>query len=63
MPKAVILFSESELSDLKELKAWYADRGAPHIGDRFVTEIIEKIETPRDHPNLGRVVLEFEKGR
>jgi plasmid stabilization system protein ParE len=61
MPKVAILFSESAVSDLEELKTWYAEQGVPDVGDRFVMEIIEKIETLRDHPDIGRIVPEFEQ--
>jgi len=61
MPKVAILFSESAVSDLEELKTWYAEQGVPDAGDRFVMEIFEKIETLRDHPDIGRIVPEFEQ--
>ncbi len=61
MSKITILFSESAVSDLEELKRWYCEQGVPDIGDRFITEIIERIESLRDHPNMGRVVPEFEQ--
>ncbi len=62
MPGVAALFSESAVADLEELKAWYAGQGVPEVGHRFVTEIIGKIETLRDHPDIGRMVPEFEQG-
>lgn len=59
MPKVDILFSESAVSDIEELKTWYADQGLPAVWDRLVTEIVDRIETLRDHPDVGRVVPEF----
>lgn len=61
MPKVKIFFSESAISDLEEIKGWYSKQGVPDVGNRFVTEIIERIEVLRDHPNMGRVVPEFEQ--
>ncbi len=61
MPKITILFSESAISDLEELKRWYCEQGVPGTGNRFVTEILERIESLRDHPDMGRVVPEFEQ--
>ena len=59
MPKLTILFAESAIVDLEELKRWYAEQGASDVGGRFVTEIFERIGTLRDHPDIGRVVPEF----
>ena len=59
MPKLTILFAESAIVDLADLKRWYAEQGAPDVGVRFVTAIFERIEALRDHPDIGRVVPEF----
>lgn len=59
MPKITILFAESAVADLEELKSWYSEQGVPDVGDRLVTEIFERIEALQDHPDMGRVVPEF----
>ncbi len=59
MPRVVISFAESALRDLDEIKAWYAGRGVPDIGERFVVEIFQRVETLVKHPDIGRVVPEF----
>ncbi len=51
----------SALADLEDIRAWYAERGASEAGDRVVAEIVERIEALADHPDLGRVVPEFEQ--
>ncbi len=61
MPKLGILFSECAVADLEELKRWYSEQGVPDVGDKFVTEIIERIEALQDHPDMGRVVPEFDQ--
>ena len=33
----------------------------PHIGERFVAEIVTRIEALRDHPEMGRIVPEFDR--
>ena len=59
MPRVVISFAASALRDLEEIKAWYAGQGVPDIGERFVAEVFQRVETLVDHPDIGRVVPEF----
>lgn len=61
MPAITIRFAESGVADLEEIKRWYAEQDVPDMGDRLVTEIIERVETLRDHPDIGRVVPEFDQ--
>ncbi len=55
-----ISVSNSAVNDLESIKEHYKDEGAPHIGDRFVREIIAHFEHLSDHPDLGRIVPEFQ---
>lgn len=55
-----IFFSESALSDLEEIKAFYLSEGVPHVGERFVVSIIEHADTLQDNPDIGRLVPEFQ---
>ena len=59
MPRATIRFAESAVSDLEELRKWYAEQGVPDVGDRLVEEIFERLGTLRTHPDMGRIVPEF----
>ena len=59
MPQVVISFAESALRDLEKIKAWYAGQGVSDIGNRFVAEIFQRVETLVKHPDIGRVVPEF----
>ena len=61
MPRVVISFAASALRDLEEIKAWYAGQGVSDIGDRFVAEVFQRVETLVDHPDMGWVVPEFEQ--
>jgi len=61
MPRLSIFLSLSAVADLEDLKAWYAEQGVPDVGESFVAQIIEKIATLRDHPDIGRVVPEFDQ--
>ena len=61
MDDASISFAESALADLQAISGWYADQGVPDVGDRFVKEIIDRIEALQDHPEMGRIVPEFDR--
>jgi len=56
-----ISFAESALRDLEDVQAWYVEQGVPDVGIRLVTEIFQRIQTLRNHPDIGRVVPEFEQ--
>ena len=61
MPATKIRLTESALNDLEEMREWYRQEGVPEVGDRFVAEIFERIEALRNHPEMGRIVPEFEQ--
>ena len=54
-----ISFSKSAIKDLESIKEYYLEQGVPQIGQDFVTAIVEHIETLSTHPDIGRVVPEF----
>lgn len=54
-----ISFSKSAIEDLKDIKKYYLEQGAPQIGQEFVVAIVGHVETLSIHPDIGRVVLEF----
>ena len=54
-----ISFSQSAIEDLKSIKEYYLEQGAPQIGQDFVMAIVEHIESLATHPSIGRVVPEF----
>lgn len=59
MPKAVISFAEYALRDLEEIQAWYVEQGVPGVGARLLGEVFQRVEALVDHPDMGRVVPEF----
>ncbi len=59
MTKGEVRFAESVLRDLEDLRFWYADQGVPEVGERFVAEMMAKVEGLATHPDLGRIVPEF----
>ena len=61
MPKVAIRFAESALIDLEELRAWYKKQQVPEVGERLLREILSSIEALAEHPDMGRVVPEFEQ--
>lgn len=54
-----VSFSKSAIDDLKNIKGYYLEQGIPQIGQDFVVAIVEHIETLATHPDMGRVVPEF----
>lgn len=54
-----IEFAESAVADLQAIRDWYAQEPVPHIGERMVTEVFDRIDSLVGHPELGRVVPEF----
>ncbi|MGE4343760.1 MAG: type II toxin-antitoxin system RelE/ParE family toxin [Geoalkalibacter sp.] len=64
MSKVVqIIFAESAVADLEEIREYYLEQQVPEIGDRFVREIIALIEDLPSHPDKGREVPEFNQSR
>lgn len=51
--------AKSALEDLQAIQAYYREQDLPHIGDDFVVAILEHCETLQVHPDIGRVVPEF----
>jgi len=61
MPEITVAFAELALRDLEGIRAWYAEQGVPEVGDRLVAEIFQQLERLVEHPELGRVVPEFDQ--
>jgi plasmid stabilization system protein ParE len=61
MSVARVSVAESALSDLAGIQEWYAEEGVPEVGDRLVAEIFKRVEVLADHPDIGRVVPEFDQ--
>jgi len=57
----VISFAESALRDLEQVRVWYAEQGVPDVGARLVMEIFQHVQSLADHPDIGRVVPEFDQ--
>ena len=61
MPKISVRFAESAIADLEALQGWYAKRGVSEVGERFVAEIVARIEALRLHPEMDPIVPEFDQ--
>ena len=61
MAAVAILFAESALADLESIRAWYGEQEVPEVGERLIGEIIASIEALADHPEMGRIVPEFDQ--
>lgn len=56
-----LLIADSAFNDLLDIKAYYLEQGVPQIGDKFVAGIVAHLETLVEHPEIGRVVPEFQE--
>ena len=54
-----IQLTDSAVNDLRELLLYYEEQSIPQVGQHFVAEILDRIETLSDNPDIGRVVPEF----
>ena len=54
-----VRLTDSAINDLRELLLYYEEQLVPQVGQRFVAEILDQIETLIDNPDIGRVVPEF----
>ncbi len=54
-----ILISDSAFTDLESIKVYYSKQGVPHVGQDYISAIIEHIQTLAEHPRMGRTVPEF----
>ena len=54
-----VRLTDSSVNDLQELHLYYEEQLVPQVGQRFVAEILDRIETLIDNPDIGRVVPEF----
>lgn len=61
MAEATVSFAESALRDLEAVRDWYTEQGVPEVGVRLVAEVFQRVQALAGHPELGRVVPEFEQ--
>jgi len=52
--------SKSAFNDLENIISYYNSQGVPDIGVKFSKAIIKHLEVLSEHPDIGRVVPEFE---
>ncbi|MCC5795925.1 MAG: type II toxin-antitoxin system RelE/ParE family toxin [Methylophaga sp.] len=50
---------KSALEDLQAIQGYYREQGVPQIGDEYLTAILGHCEMLHLHPDIGRVVPEF----
>jgi plasmid stabilization system protein ParE len=61
MARTAVRLAESAVEDLEAIRRWYAGEGVPEVGTRFVKAILERVEALQRHPEMGRVVPEFDQ--
>ena len=54
-----VSFAPSALTDLEEIRTWYADQQVPEVGERLVREIVDAVLRLADFPESGRTVPEL----
>ena len=54
-----VRLTDSAINDLRELLLYYEEQLVPQVGQRFVADILDRIETLIANPDIGRVVPEF----
>ena len=54
--------AQSALEDLQAIREHYREQNVQHIGDDFVTAILEHCSMLQAHPDAGRIVPEFNLG-
>ena len=60
MPKKTsITFAISAHQDLKDISEYYKGEGAQDAGKRIISDIISQVEALANHPDMGRIVPEF----
>ena len=57
--KVRISFAHSAIEDLEQVLAYYTAEGVPEVGRRLVADVVAAVETLATHPDMGRVVPEF----
>ncbi len=58
-----VTLADSAVRDLEGIVAFYVEQGVPNVGADLVAEILDRIETLREYPDVGRIVPEFENAR
>ena len=61
MTKIALRFAESARADLESIRDWYVEKDVPEVGERLIGEIVASIEALADHPDMGRIVPEFDQ--
>jgi len=61
MPAKIrITFAQFALNDLKDILEYYREQKVPQVGEKLVADVIRDIELLGEHPDMGRIVPEFE---
>ena len=55
-----ISLAESAIRDLENIQQYYRDQQVPEIGEKRVGRILSDIEMLCQHPDMGRIVPEFD---
>lgn len=56
-----IRLARSAVADLEAIHRWYSEQGVLEVGERFIAEIVRRIESLQSCPEMGRIVPEFDQ--
>lgn len=56
-----LIFAQSAIEDLQEIKLYYQNQGVADIGQKIVAAIFEKVQILAEHTDSGRKVPEFDQ--
>lgn len=54
-----VYLADSAVTDLREIQVYYEEQLVPQVGKRLAKEILGRIESLTDNPDIGRMVPEF----
>ena len=55
-----VVLTESAITDLEDILAWYKKEKVPEVGEKLVDDVLLRTEQIANHPQSGRVVPEFQ---
>lgn len=55
-----IEYAIAAVEDLEGIRAWYAGRQVPEVGERLIRDVVEQVDRLARFPESGRIVPEFE---
>lgn len=55
-----VVQSVGDYEKAEEERIWYTEQGVSDVGTRWVAEVFQRVQALADHPDMGRIVPEFD---